>query len=168
MRLLEPLLTGSDSRLRLRAAEVLSSGGVDPARWLPALEPLLTDSNGYLRLGAAEVLNSGGVDPSRWLPALEPWLTGSDRDLRLRAASVLGSGGVDPARWLPVLEPLLTGSETANISWERVTHDPQTLTESEGAFLYELLRTREDDGRNALREVLFNGLYQMTERRPTA
>ncbi|MFL6196612.1 MAG: NACHT domain-containing protein, partial [Thermoanaerobaculia bacterium] len=103
---LEPLLTGSDSKLRLRAAEVLSFGGVDPARWLPALEPLLTGSDEVLRLRAALILSSEGVDPARWSPALEPLLTGSGRGLRLWVVEVLRSGGVDPARWLPALEPL--------------------------------------------------------------
>ncbi|MFL6234558.1 MAG: hypothetical protein ACJ76N_15610, partial [Thermoanaerobaculia bacterium] len=131
------------------------------------LEPLLTGSDGYLRLRAATVLSSGGVDPARWLPALEPLLTGSDGYLRLRAAAVLSSGGVDPARWLPALESWLTGSATAQVSLERFICNQQILTESEGAFLYELLRKRKGDEKNDIRELLFDGLYQVAERRPT-
>ncbi|HVG11132.1 MAG TPA: HEAT repeat domain-containing protein [Thermoanaerobaculia bacterium] len=196
---LEPLLMGSDAELRLRAAELLSSGGVDPVRWLPAMVPLLTDSNAELRLRAAELLSSGGVDPAQWVPALEPLLTSSDLGMRLRAAQVLNSGGVDPAQWvpalvplltdsdtdlhwraaqllrlgvdpahwLPVLEPLLAGSATHQVLWEKVLQR-QALTESDSDLLYELVRKKEGDKQNTVRELLFEGLYQGAERRPAA
>ena len=166
-RSLEPWLTGPDGELRLRAAEVLMSGGVDAAQWLPALEPLLTGSDGELRWRAAQVLRSGGVAAAQWLPALEPLLTGSDGELRLRAAQVLRSGGVDAAQWLPALVLLLTGSTTYQASLERVIQR-QALTEADGAVLYELVRKKEGDQQNTVRQLLFEGLYQVTERRPTA
>jgi HEAT repeat protein len=163
---LEPLLTGEDAQLRLRAAQVLISVGVDPARWLPALEPLLTGEDAELRLEAAQLLRSVGVDPARWLPALEPLLTGEDAELRSRAAYLLSSGIVDPARWLPALEPLLTGEDAPQAPWERISQQ-QALTESEVALLYELVRKRGDE-QDALRQLLFDGLYQVTARRPNA
>jgi hypothetical protein len=76
-------------------------------------------------------------------------------------------GRVDPGQWLPALEPLLTGTATDQVLWDRVLQR-QTLTESDSAFLYELVRKKEGDKLNAVRELLFDGLYQVTERRPTA
>jgi hypothetical protein len=163
---LEPLLTGEDAYLRWRAADMLQFGGVDPARWSPALEPLLTGEDARLRLRAVEVLSTG-VDSARWLPALEPLLTGRDEELRVRAAQLLSSRKVDPARWLPALESLLMGSNESHVSWERVSQQ-QALTEADGTLLYELVRKTGDRPQDAIREFLFDSLFQVFERRPTA
>jgi hypothetical protein len=86
--------------------------------------------------------------------------------LRWEAADVLRSGGVDPARWLPALETSLTGSKVPQISWEKVSRQ-QALTDEDRTLLYELVRKRADR-QGAIRGVMFDSIFQILERRPTA
>jgi hypothetical protein len=161
----EPLLTSSDTELRLRAAQVMRSGGIDSSKWLSALEPMLEGSDVELRLRTAQVLASGGVDSAQWLSAVVPLLAESDAKLRLRIVQMLRSVGTSPVRWLPALEQLLTGLGTPQVSWEKVGQQ-RSLTEPEVTFLYDLVRKRRDR-KGAIREFLFDSIFQVLERRPT-
>lgn len=80
---------------------------------------------------------------------------------------MLSYAGVDPAKWLPALELSLTGASECQVPWERVIQR-QALIGSEGALLYELVRTKEGDEQDDVREFLFEYLFQIAERRPSA
>jgi hypothetical protein len=157
-------LGDDDNDVQRHAALGLARAGDDRLEVLASLAFFTPEA--YAESFVEEYLDS---NLEMWPRLLGSWATSPAAELgwwRSRAANVLRSGQVDPARWLPVLWRLLTRSDESQVFWERVNQQ-QTLSEPDVTLLYGLLRRR-GDRRDIIRELLFESIFQILERRPTA